>query len=166
VNDDTSWIVGLMRANYDAIGFIPETTVAEQYIRQERYILQLDERGNRVGFLLHGAVHSGGLLTVAQHCIDDDHRLHGYGEQAFETLLSRARQGGCHGIKLRCASELPSNEFWQRMGLIHTATQHPVTVRHRTINIYLLDLWPTLFALEQQPAMPTRDEREEGGERS
>lgn len=37
--DMASWITGLMRENYEAVGFIPEPTVANRYIRQSRYIL-------------------------------------------------------------------------------------------------------------------------------
>jgi hypothetical protein len=145
MSKDLSWIVGLMKANSEAVGFIPETTLEEDYLTTGRYILQCNEQGQRVGYLLHGLPRPGGLLVVSQHCIDMDKRLHGYGEEAFRELVERARIANCRGIKLRCAEDLESNVFWQSQGLEHVSTQHPDNRRKRAINIYLMDLWPTLF---------------------
>jgi hypothetical protein len=145
MQQDLSWIEGLMKANYEAVGFIPNTTLYEDYIVTERYILQTDERGRRVGYLLHGKPRPGGLLVVSQHCIDMDKRLHGYGEAAFRELMERAKIANCRGIKLRCAEDLESNAFWQSQGLELASVQHPENTRHRAINVYLMDLWPRLF---------------------
>jgi GNAT superfamily N-acetyltransferase len=140
----TSWIAGLMRHNYEAVGFIPAPTVATQYVQQGRYVLQTDERGRRVGYLLHGKPTPGGILTVAQHCIDLDWRLRGYGEAAFDQVVARARAANCRGLKVRCAATLPSTEFWQAMGLALAKVTHPTNYRQRAVNVYLLDLWPVL----------------------
>ncbi len=134
-----------MRANSGAVGFIPNTTLYEDYIATGRYIIQTDERGQRVGYLLHGLPRPGGLLVVSQHCIDLDKRLHGYGEDAFRELVERAEIANCRGIKLRCAEDLESNMFWQSQGLELTSVQYPENTRKRAINIYLMDLWPKLL---------------------
>jgi hypothetical protein len=145
LRDDVSWITGLMRQNYDAVGFLPEFAIAEQYVANGRYVVQTDERGRKVGYLLHGKPTPGGILTVAQHCIETDKRLRGYGQDAFKVLLERARISNCRAIKVRCASDLPSNEFWQAMGLKRVNVQAGGRKRQRDINVMLLDLWPTLF---------------------
>jgi hypothetical protein len=142
--EETSWIAGLMKENYDAVGFLPYEAVQE-YIDLGRYIIQTDERGNKVGYLLHGKPTPGGILTVAQHCIETDKRLRGHGQDAFEELLNRARQANARAIKVRCASDLPSNEFWKSMGLEVVNIKHPNNARKRDINVMLLDLWPTLI---------------------
>ncbi len=108
-------------------------------------MLQEDEVGRRVGYLLHGKPTQGGLLVVSQHCIDTDKRLRGYGEKAFQEVIERARQANCKGIKLRCAEGLESNAFWQAQGLEVVSVQHPQNWRKRAINVYLLDLWPRLW---------------------
>ncbi len=144
--DDLSWIIGLMRENTHSLGFIPDTTLQEQYLANGRYVLQRNERGYRVGYLLHGKPMQGGLLVVSQHCIDMDKRLRGYGEKAFQEVIERARQANCRGIKLRCAEELESNAFWQAQGLEVVSVQHPQNWRKRAINVYLLDLWPRLWS--------------------
>lgn len=111
-----SWITGLMRENYEAIGFIPEPTVTSRYLSRGRYVLQSDERGQSVGYLLHGAIHPGNAAYISQHVIQMDKRLRGYGEQAFNVLLHRCRQANVASIHLRCADDLPSIQFWQALG--------------------------------------------------
>jgi hypothetical protein len=145
--DDTSWICGLMRLNTDALGFVPQSTVYSQYVRHGRYIMQTDAHGRNVGYLLHGAAKPGCVLTVAQHCIDNDKRLQGFGRVAFETLLDRAVQANCKSIRLKCAEELPSNEFWRGMGFDVIRVDHPVNRRKRAINVYWLDLRHMVAAL-------------------
>jgi GNAT superfamily N-acetyltransferase len=110
------WIAGLMAENSDALGFIPITTLQDQYIAQQRYVLQLDECGNKVGYLLHGAIYYGQSVVISQHCIQYEKRLRGYGEMAFAVLLDRARKSGASSIKLRCADDLPAVQFWQNLG--------------------------------------------------
>lgn len=118
MTDTASWIAGLMRANSDALGFVPLPTLEHQYIQAGRYILQRDERGCRVGYLLHGAARAGCPLVITQHCIDGDHRLHGYGDVALRTLIQRATQAGASSIRLRCALDNESLAFWQAEGFV------------------------------------------------
>lgn len=143
--DDVSWIAGLMRENYEAVGFLPLNSLQSQYAGNGRYILQCDERGNRIGYLLHGNPKPGGILSVAQHCIQFDKRLRGYGEETFHKLILRARHANCRAVKVRCAAGLPSNEFWLAMGLELVKVDDGPNRRKRPINVLLLDLWPTLF---------------------
>jgi hypothetical protein len=143
--DDLAFICGLMRENYEAVGFLPNTVIRQRYISLGRYVLQTDERGRKIGYLLHGKPTPGGLLTVAQHAIDYDRRLNGHGQAAFETLLDRAKHANCRAIRVRCAADLPANSFWQSMGLDLVGIQHVANKRKRAINILWLDLWPTLF---------------------
>lgn len=146
MTDTLSWIAGLMKQNYDAVGFLPFDAV-RTYIKTGHYILQHDIRGNLVGYLLHGRPVPGGILSVAQHCIEIDKRFSGYGTEAFNTLLDRAQQSNCRGIKVRCADDLPSTEFWLKMGMGITRIDHPSNRRRRAINTMMLDLYPSLFPL-------------------
>lgn len=110
------WIIGLMRENYEAVGFIPAPTVEARYIRLGRYVLQHDEKGRRVGYLLHGALVYGRSLSVAQHCVQFDYRLRGYGEAAVSSLVARGLAAGVSAVSLRCAADLPSLSFWRAQG--------------------------------------------------
>ena len=116
MNDAANWIIGLARENTDAIGFIPAPTLESQYIRQGRYIIQKDEQGRCVGFLLHGAIHQGQRLVISQHCIQHEKRRRDYGRRAFLTLLERAQRYGASSIALRCGCDLEAIRFWQAMG--------------------------------------------------
>lgn len=138
------FILGLMRQNYDAVGFIPSGGVQE-YLNDGDYIIQYDYRGQPIGYLLHGPLIPGSVLRVSQHCIDYDSRLNGYGTRTFNTLIERARQANMRAIKVRCADDLPSVEFWQAMGLEITRVLSVENKRKRNINVMLLDLWPTLW---------------------
>jgi L-amino acid N-acyltransferase YncA len=133
-----SWIAGLMAENCESVGFIPEPSVDSQYIANGRYVLQLDEAGRRVGYLLHGAPMYGRSLNIAQHCIQGDQRQHGYGEAALNEVIRRAEVAGARAITARCATTLDSLGFWQAMGF-HLVDVVPVGKRRgRTIaRLYL-----------------------------
>ena len=107
-----SWIAGLMRENYEAVGFLPETGVLENHVRHGRYVLQTDEAGRRIGYLLYGALIYGLPLRIAQHCIQDERRRQGYGETALSTLIQRAESVGAASIQARVATDLDSLGFW------------------------------------------------------
>lgn len=105
-----------MRANYEAVGFIPEPTVRHRYITCHRYILQEDERGKLVGYLLHGALQRGKPCVISQHLIDYDYRRRHYGWLAFQEFVRRCEFAGVSSIHLRVADDLPSVQFWQSCG--------------------------------------------------
>ena len=140
----TSWIAGLMSKNTDALGFLPFAAI-DRYVMSGQYVMQTDQHGNNIGYLLHGKPTPGSILTVAQHCIEEDKRFRGYGRDTFQELLSRAERANCRAIKVRCAADLPSNAFWLEMGFQIVRIDHRANRRNRDINVMLLDLWPTLF---------------------
>jgi hypothetical protein len=111
-----SWITGLMRHNYDAVGFIPGPTVQHRYVALGRYILQTDDRGRNVGYLLHGALNRGQACAISQHLIDYDYRRRHYGLLAFHQFVGRCQYTGVSSIHLRVADDLPALQFWQTCG--------------------------------------------------
>lgn len=141
--DDLSFIIGLMQQNTDALGFIPEPTVRQRY--DERYIIQTDDYGRKRGYLLHGSPAPGGVLTIAQACIEFNHRRNGFGFSVVQQLIDRADAAQVRAIKLRCADDLEANRFWKAAGFELTKQEYPHNRRQRIINTYLLDMWPTLF---------------------
>ncbi len=114
--NDANWIAGLMRENYEAVGFIPEPTVQQRYIYHGNYVFQTDEAGKRIGYILHGPIRYGQPVTISQHVIQYEKRSHGYGLIAFDTLRRRAIQNGASSIRLRVADDLPAVLFWQACG--------------------------------------------------
>lgn len=133
IMDDLDYIIGLMRDNSEAVGFIPSTTVTTQYINKYRYVIQYDERGHKVGYILHGSIRYNQPLHISQHCIDYDKRLKGYGEAAFNIVRERARVGGASIIKIRVAEDLPAVSFWQSLGFRCASLTFPDNKRRRAI---------------------------------
>lgn len=148
----SSWISGLMRTDYPALGFIPDTTIEQRYIAKNRYILQLDERGQKVGYLLHGAIHCGYPVVISQAMIDYDRRLLGYGEAAVNELVRRAEISGASAIKLRCAADLSAVHFWQSCGFSIVGIEPGGESRKRQIiqfiRLFRLPLLPPNFGVE------------------
>jgi hypothetical protein len=105
-----------MGHNTDALGFIPKPTVQHRYIAHHRYVLQTDEHGHPVGYLLHGAIRRGAAVVISQHCIEVDARRKHYGIVAFQQFLSRCQRAGASSIHLRVADDLPAVEFWRSCG--------------------------------------------------
>lgn len=140
--DIANWIAGLMAENTDALGFIPNTTLKTRYIAKSRYVLQADERGRTVGYLLYGALRYGQPVVIAQSCIQYEKRLRGYGEKAFLELLRRCRLAGASSIHLRCADDLPAVQFWQSLGFQILKIEPGGARRGRMIvkMVYLLSL--------------------------
>jgi len=142
---DESWIIGLMRENYEAVGFIPATTIRDRYVHTGRYAIQRDERGRCVGYILHGAIRAGLPVSITQCCIQYDSRLHGYGESAFGTVLERARLRGASGVRLRCATDLEAMTFWQDQGFVWRDVVAGGASRNRVIARMWLPLGLPLF---------------------
>lgn len=140
--DISSWIVGLMKENSNQVGFIPSTTVQNRYVANEQYILQCDDVGNPVGYLLHGPIKYGMKVVVSQHCIQYEKRLQGYGSLAFQELLDRTELINASSIHLRCADNLPAMHFWKAVGFseIYTIPGGRSRSRRVTKMIYKLPL--------------------------
>jgi len=145
--DDYTFVIGLMRDNYESVGFIPQTTIKTRYFPKHQYIIQRDNHGKPIGYILYGKPTPGGTLTVAQHVIDYDFRLKGYGHDALKDLIDIATQSNCKDISLRCAENLQSNSFWQAEHFSLSNTTHPNNRRNRAINHYYKPIWTPLFPI-------------------
>ncbi len=138
--DDLDYIVGLMRTETDAVGFIPSTAIANYWLRRGQYIIPRSRHGPRRGYLLHGPTKPHKLLRVHQVLIDYDWRRRAHATAAVRQLIARARRAGAPTIQLRCAADLDANAFWLAMGFTPTGIQNPPNRRSRAIITYRLDL--------------------------
>lgn len=138
--DDAEFIIGLMKSNTAALGFIPSTAIRDRWIKKGRYVIQRDTRGRARGYILHGPPTPGRPLYINQACIDLDHRLHGFGILAVRQIVTRAIAAGVPLIKLRCAFDLPANHFWHACGFYATKVEPGGKRRNREIVSYQLEL--------------------------
>jgi len=131
--DRTDFIVGLMKENTDALGFIPRPTIVKQFIRTDRIIIQRNRYRKAIGYLLHGPVHPDGHLIIHQACIRLDKRCAGFGRQALSELLTRAARARALTITLRCAWDLEAIAFWFESGFTPVAIVPGGKRRRRSI---------------------------------
>lgn len=154
VADLSNWIGGLMAEMTNQVqprcfSIIPYSTINDRYIRLDRYVLQYDERGNKIGYILHGAIHYGKPLVISQAAIIYEKWAQGYGKAAFDVVLSRAQKSGCPAIWLRCADDLPALQFWQSLGFIPFSAVSGANNRTIIRLVYPLKLW--LFDANPHP---------------
>ena len=147
-----------MRENYEAVGFIPQTTVANRYVAENQYILQNDERGRAVGYLLHGKLEYAKHVVVSQHCIQYEKRLRGYGQEAFREFLHRCEVAQVSSIHLRVAQDLPAVEFWQSCGFVPVSLVPGGKSRNRSIVVMRMGLCLPLTALISNTALSRPNE--------
>ena len=138
--NDADFIIGLMKTETDALGFIPSTAIRSRWIAKGRFIIQRDRRGRRRGYLLHGPANPGRELYVNQICIEYDHRLRGYAGLVVRELLNRAHQADCTAINLRCAADLTANYFWMACGFTLQTILPGGKRRNREICTYRISL--------------------------
>jgi ribosomal protein S18 acetylase RimI-like enzyme len=113
---DQDFIIGLMRTETDALGFIPAPTVRNRFIAQGNYRISTDRSGKRRGYLLHGPIKPGHILQIHQACVEYDKRLRGHGIQMVDRLIADAASRGAPAVLLRCAAELDAVDFWKALG--------------------------------------------------
>lgn len=119
--DPIDFICGLMRQNTNALGFIPRPALITQFVKRDRYILQLNRSGAPIGYLLHGPKHPDGHMNISQACIELDKRNRGFGSAVVQNLLRRAGRARATYINLRCACDLDASSFWIQAGFIPIA---------------------------------------------
>lgn len=138
--EPADFICGLMRRNTDALGFIPEPTIRERFVKRGMFVIQTNRFRKPIGYLIHGPVHPDRTLHIHQACIELDRRNRGFGQQAVAELLTRAKAKGARTIFLRCASDLDAVLFWSSCGFIPTGIKPGGARRHRTLIEYELHL--------------------------
>lgn len=118
--DDADFIIGLMRTETDALGFIPAPDIRRRWIPTGRYVIQHNHKGGRRGYLLWGPMRPGKVLHVNQCCIQYDHRQRGFATLAVRHMLDLAATADVSAVILRCAYDLPAIHFWSHLGF------HPI----------------------------------------
>lgn len=111
------FVCDLMRANYEAVGFLPRPRVEDYVARQQ--VLVSSEGGELCGYVILG----GGwpILKVYQTCVHFDARRLDHASALISRLEEEAFRRGCTSISLWCASDLEANAFWRAAGFFDVA---------------------------------------------
>lgn len=126
----------LARKNSEALSFIPAPRI-EEYAR-EGQLWVATENDEPCGFLIFG---DGWPQTrIYQACIQYDARRREHGMALVAALSARATAMGCTDIRLWCADDLDSNEFWRSAGFQYCASRRGGRRRGRKHNLWALRL--------------------------
>jgi len=145
---DLKYIDHLQKKNAEELAFYPTTTF-EREVESRRIILAV-VNGSPAGYLYHGLPQQH--LKIHQAAIEYDLRGQWYGAGLVSNLENMCRMKGCMSIRLRCASNLDSNGFWQKMGYKCTSVQPGGVRRMRDINVWVKNLQKPLFQIEEEPS--------------
>jgi N-acetylglutamate synthase-like GNAT family acetyltransferase len=104
-----------MKQNSKELGFIPLTAV-EKAINEDRLFTHRSKDNKIHGYLMFGPIKRGKKVTIYQTCIMRESRYKGFGKELVNRLISRAKENGAKGIRLRCAHDLEANKFWRSLG--------------------------------------------------
>ncbi len=137
--NDFEFIVGLMRDNYEAVGFLPRIAVSN-YLTERSHVLIPNK-----GYLLYENPKPYQILRIAQSCVDYDLRQRGYGQQMIAQVIADAEAHYVSAIRLRCAENLDANNFWAAMGFEKIRILSPDNQRHRRINVWQKTITAGLF---------------------
>jgi len=150
-SDLTDWIAGVMREDYEALGFLSFQAIND-YVEDGNYVIQTDDRGRRLGYILHGPIRYGQPVTIVQHCIVNDFRRRGNGAVALAEVVRRGHARSASLIRLRCATELDALGFWQSQGFHASGVTPGGKRRGRELTRLWLPLAQPLFDAAPQPA--------------
>jgi len=146
---DAEYIIGLMRTESNAVGFIPQNSIRTYWMKNGNYVLQYDRHGRRRGYILHGPARPGRPLRIYQTVISYDHRLRGFGCLAVRTVIQRAKAAQSSRVLLRCATDLEANAFWLANGFTPLCCKPGGKKRGRMITTYALELTPPEKPIEK-----------------
>lgn len=148
--DALSWITGLARHETHTLGFIPAASIKRQCIDPGNYCWIQDRHGRHCGFILHGPIRSAQPIHIYQTCVEQDKRLRTYAAQAIRRIWLRGEAAGATGLSVRCAADLPANEFWKALGFQFLQFELGGKSRNRVICSYFLPICGAL----PQPTKP------------
>ena len=144
-----SYVDHLQKENADDLAFYPL-----QALQRQGTVVVAEENGEACGYLWHGPLNGGRDAVIYQACIDYDLRRRQHGIDLVRGLAQAASAAGCTGIRLRSASSSVANEFWRAIGFVCVAVVPGGKRRMRDLNVWRLDLQPTLGLV--LPVPPSR----------
>jgi GNAT superfamily N-acetyltransferase len=77
-------------------------------------------------------------IPLHQVCVARDARRLEHGRALIAAAGRLARRRGALGLRLRCAADLPANEFWRALGFEPVRIERPKNRRRRAIITYVL----------------------------
>lgn len=140
----------LARLNSEALSFIPRPRLMEYAERGQ--VLIASENGEPAGFLIFGV--GWPQMRIYQACIQYDARRRHHGLTLVAAVIEQAIRGGCSDVRLWCADDLDSNDFWREAGFAYKGSRRGGRRRGRKHNLWSFEISkPPLLILTDAPAL-------------
>ena len=141
-------------ANRDSFGFLPAGAYADAASKSRLWIATdgSDEH------TLHGYLLFGGhrrWLRVYQIYLAPHFRGQGFAKALLDELKAYGRKNHDNFITARVGADLAANKFWTTSGFSLVQQQRGGETTNRTINIYALNLTPSLVPVEDIRVKPS-----------
>jgi len=143
IASDTLYIADLMRKNYEALSFVPSSSITRNAAAGNILLAKVNNAD--AGYLYHAPLQAN--VRIHQACIQYDARGCEYGAAMVSKLITKCRQNGTLQISLRCADDLQANLFWQSMGFKFCGSIPGGARRRRRLNGWLLPLTPAIITV-------------------
>lgn len=105
------YVADLATRESHALGFLPATVYPGAVLNNQ--IKLILHNGQNAGFIFHGPPRE--TIRIYQTAVERDVRQHDLGRDLFAQTLLDALDVDAERITWRCATELESNHFWQRV---------------------------------------------------
>jgi hypothetical protein len=152
---DMPFIMALQRKNRESLGGLPTPAIEDRILRRTLLLGLLNNEP--AGYVMYD--YRGGILRIPQACIQYDARRRHYGESLIATMMNSHPEAS--EIRLRVASDLDANIFWQSLGFVCVGTVQGGSRRGRLLNLW--QKWKTdrLFLPDEIASAPAWQLRED-----
>ena len=153
--NDLPFIMALQRKNRESLGGLPSPAIEERIHRQTLLLGELN--AEPAGYLMFD--YRNDILRIPQACIQYDARRRHYGEQLVAQMMNMYPDAA--EIRLRVASDIDANVFWQTLGFVCVGTILGGSRRKRLLNLW--QKWNThhLFTPETISVPPAWQSRQD-----
>lgn len=115
------FILGLMRKDKDALGFVPVGgTKGISALLERRQIIIAADGHERAGYAFYTMTPDKTLVNIHQACVADAMRLRGYGAKIVEFIAHKHPEAT---LVAKVRDDLAANHFWAAMGFVIDRTK-------------------------------------------
>lgn len=132
---DVPSIKKIADANKTALGFMPKSKIDEA--TQQKRILVLLAEEELIGFVIFRHRKTDNQTTLSDICVIEAHRGFDGGRLLIESLIKNCVELGRSFIRLKCPVNLPSNQFYEKVGFKYIGVEKG---KHRPLNIWQIDV--------------------------
>ena len=134
-------VAEIARKNAYAVGFIPRDVYIHAYT--ENRLKTIGREDEITAFVMHSPLNA--IVTVHQAAVTPELKRIDQGTELWMRLYQECLEANVERIRLHCATELPSNFFWEAMGCRCVAQREPGSLTARPAN-----RWEVIFGPGEQ----------------